>query len=413
MKLFFSFQSVCSWTFIFLFITSLTHACGPGRGSGSRRRPRKRTPLVFKQHVPNVSENTLGASGISDGKIRRNSEKFKNLVKNENPDIVFKNEEGDGSDYLMSRRCQDKLNSLAVSVMNNWKDVRLRVTEAWDDSPNSHAKDSLHYEGRAVDITTSDRDRSKYGMLARLAVEAGFDWVYYESRGHIHCSVKSDSSVAIKIGGCFPPTGSVQTLHGWKTMGQLTVGDKVLSINSAGQLEYSPVIAFIDRNDLEFEKYLTLHTEDDTDITLTSKHLIYASGTNSSNFESYDVVYADDIMEGDHVLITSSEKGAISPTRVVTISEKTLQGVYAPLTVNGNIVVDGVVVSCYAVVSDANLAHAVFAPMRGLHYLSQYVPWFLHSTQQENAPQNGVHWYAKMLYNIGSTFLNEKTLYIA
>ncbi|KAK9503732.1 hypothetical protein O3M35_010232 [Rhynocoris fuscipes] len=83
--------------------TIIIEACGPGRGASRRRPHSKLTPLVFKQHVPNVSENTLGASGLTEGRIRRNDPKFKDLVPNYNQDITFKDEEGTGADRLMTQ----------------------------------------------------------------------------------------------------------------------------------------------------------------------------------------------------------------------------------------------------------------------------------------------------------------------
>lgn len=81
----------------------LVSACGPGRGGGRRRMMRRYPPLVQRQYVPNVSEQTLGASGRAEGAIRRSDKRFKELVENWNPNIEFKNTAGNNADRIMSQ----------------------------------------------------------------------------------------------------------------------------------------------------------------------------------------------------------------------------------------------------------------------------------------------------------------------
>lgn len=87
----------------FLILTGPSLQCASPRGSGRRHRTGNRTPLVYKQHVPNVSENTLGASGLAEGRISKEDPRFKKLVTNDNPDIIFRDEEGDGTDRIMTQ----------------------------------------------------------------------------------------------------------------------------------------------------------------------------------------------------------------------------------------------------------------------------------------------------------------------
>ncbi|XP_030636156.1 sonic hedgehog protein [Chanos chanos] len=381
-------------------------ACGPGRGYGRRRHPKKLTPLAYKQFIPNVAEKTLGASGRYEGKITRNSERFKELTPNYNPDIIFKDEENTGADRLMTQRCKDKLNSLAISVMNQWPGVKLRVTEGWDEDGH-HFEESLHYEGRAVDITTSDRDKSKYGTLSRLAVEAGFDWVYYESKAHIHCSVKAENSVAAKSGGCFAGSALVTIEDGGKkAIKDLKPGDKVLAADDAGNLLYSEVIMFMDRDSRMRRVFYVIETREPAEkITLTAAHLLFVLNKSTDDLNAMTAIFASKVKPGQKVMVVD-ENGRLKPVVVERIYTEEHEGSFAPMTVQGTIVVDQVLASCYAVIENHRLAHLAFTPVRLGHGLSSLL--FPKDLNRSNATlqEDGVHWYSKLLYRVGTWLID-------
>ncbi|KAM9713135.1 sonic hedgehog protein [Menidia menidia] len=390
-----------------LSLASSGMGCGPGRGYGRRRHPKKLTPLAYKQFIPNVAEKTLGASGRYEGKITRNSERFKELTPNYNTDIIFKDEENTGADRLMTQRCKDKLNSLAISVMNQWPGVKLRVTEGWDEDGH-HYEESLHYEGRAVDITTSDRDKSKYGTLSRLAVEAGFDWVYYESKAHIHCSVKAENSVAAKSGGCFPGSSTVSLQDGsTKAIRDLRTGDRVLAADTQGNPTYTDFITFLDRDTTTRRVFYVIETELGQTVTLTAAHLIFVDRDNSTE-QRMSAVFASDVRPGQKVLVVGAERRRLEPVTVKRIYKQKHEGSFAPVTAQGTLVVDQVLASCYAVIEDHDLAHWALAPVRLAHWVSS----FLFSSQPQASAQNdGVHWYSKVLYQLGTWLLDSHSIH--
>uniref|UniRef100_A0A8C5PY28 Hedgehog protein n=1 Tax=Leptobrachium leishanense TaxID=445787 RepID=A0A8C5PY28_9ANUR len=373
--------------------------CGPGRVVGRRRRPAKLSPLSYKQFSPNVPEKTLGASGRYEGKIARNSDRFKELTPNYNPDIIFKDEENTGADRLMTQRCKDRLNSLAISVMNQWPGVKLRVTEGWDEDGH-HSEESLHYEGRAVDITTSDRDRNKYGMLARLAVEAGFDWVFYESKSHIHCSVKSEHSAAAKTGGCFPGSATATLESGEKlAVSDLRPGMRVLAMDSYGHAAYSDFLTFLDKNSQVESLFRVIETEDPPRrLLLTPSHLIFVANNFTSLPTDFRAVFASHVKTGQYILV-SGVLGLL-PAKVSSVRTQVDSGVYAPLTQHGTIVVDEVVVSCFALVQKQRLAQVVFWPIRILYGLGGM-------SGNQSYHTEGIHWYSQALYHLGRWLLHD------
>ncbi|KAG0425840.1 hypothetical protein HPB47_027016 [Ixodes persulcatus] len=377
-------------------------------------------------------------------------------------------------------RCKDKLNTLAVSVMNQWPGVRLRVTEGWDEEGH-HAARSLHYEGRAVDLTTSDKERSKYGMLARLAVEAGFDWVYYESRTHIHCSVKSESYGAARSGGCFHGSDRVQTKSGTKSLSELLLGDEVMALASDGGLVFTEVISFLDRDPSAERLFYRVETESGRTVSFTPAHLVYytatadgvprptfaarlvpggyilvqttapasavvgrkfversTDGASLNEAETNAVLDNDDELRGsppaptnrtesENVTVTwlhlpesggsagAAVDGGVSSLRLERVRDVTASletGVFAPLTREGTLLVNGVAASCYAAVEDQALAHWAFLPVRLWEDVKDSALSLLRATGtlasradgRPHGPQQsslvGVHWYAELLYGV-------------
>lgn len=143
--------------------------------------------MILGQHIPEARE--VDTVGNFTAKILHNSPEFNALVFNNNPNIAFDENGGtDNKHHYMTQKLSDKVDALAALVSAEWPGTMLNINAAYD-FEDKHGVNSLHYEGRAADLATFPKDPAKYGRLGRLAVQAGFEWVFYENAAHVHASM--------------------------------------------------------------------------------------------------------------------------------------------------------------------------------------------------------------------------------
>jgi len=148
--------------------------------------PVREEPAKFpsRTHLPSLRE------GLASGSIELSTfSPGRDLVYINDTRVWWESDndaEDTEDDHTIHKSLEAPLRRLIELVCQNGG--TLKVQDAY--RPNGvHNRQSLHKEGRAVDVTCDEIPLEK---LAKLCWAAGFDWVYYETRGgaHVHCSVK-------------------------------------------------------------------------------------------------------------------------------------------------------------------------------------------------------------------------------
>jgi hypothetical protein len=151
----------------------------------------------------------------------------------------------------------------------------------------------------------------------------------------------STTTAAPKASTCFPADAVVETKTGMKTMAALKVGE-IVRVSADN---WSEVYFFSHQERNAVAEFVSILTDTGARIQLTSGHYIYADGM---------AVQARLVGVGDK----------LSNGTVVAVDRIKAVGLYNPHTLQGDLLVNGIVASSYTDAIPPLLAHSLLAPLR-------------------------------------------------
>jgi hypothetical protein len=132
--------------------------------------------------------------------------------------------------------------------------------------------------------------------------------------------------------GCFPSHASCEVKgKGTVLMRDLKIGDHVLV---AGDGDFEPIYSFGHRMRDVSHEYLRIKVSRSTEVEVSVEHLLFVEGRGP--------IPASRVVVGDSLLNENGEK-----LKVHSVTTIIAQGVFAPFTPSGRIVVDGVLASSF------------------------------------------------------------------
>ncbi|XP_071114327.1 uncharacterized protein [Haliotis cracherodii] len=214
------------------------------------------------------------------------------------------------------------------------------------------------------------------------------------SRGTYGCSGSSSYSLLEHFPdtmACFPQNAEVVShTNGTILMKDIQIGEQLMSVSSNGEITYSPVFLFGHANSNVTSEFINIITRQ-VSIKLSPDHHIYSKYDNQ-----IVTVPSRQITRGNVIFRLDSNNNRLVEDEVTDICFCIEKGLYAPFTMSGTLVVEGVLASCYVDCVPPNWAHPLLWPVRLMYRMSpSFLAWI--SKPQTNGIPNWIHWIMETL----------------
>ncbi|CAF1337152.1 unnamed protein product [Adineta steineri] len=205
------------------------------------------------------------------------------------------------------------------------------------------------------------------------------------NREHPRCPIRSST---ISMQRCFSADSLVTLSNGkQKSIAHLQSGDALLAYNhKTKQITSTHLITMLDFQPHHFAIFKQVTTGTGRQLSLTSSHLLPT--------DEHDYVMAKNLDIGMNIYVMNDDGVMIRET-ISNLTDVVKQGYMAPLTEEGTLIVNNVVVSCYATINSHYGAHMILAPMR----------WWYNLFGMSSDAMTGIHWFPKMLYEMANTLI--------